>query len=681
MRTFAQKPKVPQQATPAKSTIFGRAHVGQSHEVNSILHLQRTIGNHAVQRLLQANPEELAAGSATTASTHFEHDFSRIRVHPPAAGSIPTQLAINKPGDEYQPEADRVAEQVMRASEPQLQCLQVDSIDSGSTVVPPIVHEVLRSAGQPLSAATRGVMEPRFGHDFSEVRVHTDAKAAESARDLNASAYTVGSNIVFGAGQFLPETQTGRHLLSYELTHVAQQRRSPVPVARGVSVPSDSHERQAGAVADALMRGGNIAPLLDSGPGPISHSLQRQPAPSPARPLKYDRTVFHIPSVPQGQSAASLRQALNNKVNQGIIVSFTTRGGTGNTEIFMLAVLFSLAERGRWGTETDVVTPIDWPAKAGDSAPRGQITVRIDHNGAASAELIARGVPVVTQQTTAAALKTDFKLAAVTDDGTARWSPNELNDVGAALDLLPGGDKAALEGVELIRVNNIPGKPSEAGQFEFPQPVAASASAVGINAKLRLTSRAFDRDTLQFFGGTRKTVPASFQTILHEVGHAVESEVYRSKWRAHAQALAETKAAGNVQESDARKKERKEVEDKIKTAKTQAEKDRLEKKLLQYDLDLALISETATDKKAAETKLKEKEKEVTDMDVAGQTERLRKFVDLVTRNRIAPFTDYSRQGNKEFYAEAYSLWLVDPEFLQTNYRVVYNFFENGDYRQ
>lgn len=89
--------------------------------------------------------------------------------------------------------------------------------------VPPIVHEVLRSSGQPLDTTTRAFMEPRFGHDFSHVRLHTDAKAAESARAVNALAYTVGRDVVFGAGQYQTRTTTGRQLLAHELTHVVQQ--------------------------------------------------------------------------------------------------------------------------------------------------------------------------------------------------------------------------------------------------------------------------------------------------------------------------------------------------------------------------------------------------------------------------------------------------------------------------
>ena len=73
-----------------------------------------------------------------------------------------------------------------------------------------------------MDAATRTLFEPRFGHDFSHVRVHSDAKAAESARAVNAWAYTTGSDIVFGTEQYLPRAQTGQHLLAHELAHVMQ---------------------------------------------------------------------------------------------------------------------------------------------------------------------------------------------------------------------------------------------------------------------------------------------------------------------------------------------------------------------------------------------------------------------------------------------------------------------------
>jgi Domain of unknown function (DUF4157) len=87
---------------------------------------------------------------------------------------------------------------------------------------PATVHEVLRSPGQALDDATRAYFEPRFGHDFSRVRVHTGPAAEQSARNVNAKAYTVGHDIVFGAGLLSPETHEARRLLAHELTHVVQ---------------------------------------------------------------------------------------------------------------------------------------------------------------------------------------------------------------------------------------------------------------------------------------------------------------------------------------------------------------------------------------------------------------------------------------------------------------------------
>ena len=181
----------------------------------------------------------------------FAHNFSRIPVHAPAPILIQPKLTVNTPGDIYEQEADQLAEQVMRMPEPQLQracarggdcakCqttqssqdpphLQTKSIGSSAsaqTEAPPIVHEVLASPGQPLDKATRAFMEPRFGHDFSQVRVHTDTAAAKSAQAMNALAYTVGRNVVFDSGLYTPQSNVGRNLLAHELSHVLQQKSS-----------------------------------------------------------------------------------------------------------------------------------------------------------------------------------------------------------------------------------------------------------------------------------------------------------------------------------------------------------------------------------------------------------------------------------------------------------------------
>ena len=109
--------------------------------------------------------------------------------------------------------------------------------------VPPIVHETLRSPGEPLPADTRALMESRFGATFGAVRVHTDASAQRSAEAVNALAYTVGHHIAFGLGQYAPATASGRQLLAHELTHVVQQRGSGAVLQRQPAASSKPASR------------------------------------------------------------------------------------------------------------------------------------------------------------------------------------------------------------------------------------------------------------------------------------------------------------------------------------------------------------------------------------------------------------------------------------------------------
>ncbi|MGJ5179592.1 eCIS core domain-containing protein [Bradyrhizobium oligotrophicum] len=101
---------------------------------------------------------------------------------------------------------------------------QGGDVSTPAGIAPPIVHEVLRAPGQPLERAARSTMESRFGQSFAGVRIHTDARAAASARAVGARAYTVGHNVVFGAGHYSPASSAGQRLLAHELAHVVQQR-------------------------------------------------------------------------------------------------------------------------------------------------------------------------------------------------------------------------------------------------------------------------------------------------------------------------------------------------------------------------------------------------------------------------------------------------------------------------
>jgi hypothetical protein len=153
----------------------------------------------------------------------------------------------------------------------------------------PVLDVVGSGGGQPLDRTTRAEMEAGFGDDFSDVRIHTGGKAADSARSVQAKAYTVGNDIVFGGDSFSPATSAGKRTLAHELTHVVQQRSGPVdgtPAAGGVSIshPSDRFEQAAEHTADRVMAttlggtpaAGAAVQREDEDAAPTDQALQRQ---------------------------------------------------------------------------------------------------------------------------------------------------------------------------------------------------------------------------------------------------------------------------------------------------------------------------------------------------------------------------------------------------------------------
>jgi len=161
---------------------------------------------------------------------------------------LQAKLTVGSVNDALEQEADAAADRVMSIAEPQISlaappmlsrkcqhceeeeeeekgALQRKTSGDGAAAVQasPIVDAVLSSPGRPLDTAAQAFMGNRFAADFSGVRIHTDTRAAQSADEVGALAYTVGSDIVFGAGQFDPGSFTGRHLLAHELAHTLQQ--------------------------------------------------------------------------------------------------------------------------------------------------------------------------------------------------------------------------------------------------------------------------------------------------------------------------------------------------------------------------------------------------------------------------------------------------------------------------
>jgi hypothetical protein len=176
---------------------------------------------------------------------------------------------------------------------------------------PAIVHEVLRTPGQPLDRATRAAMEDHFGRDLGPVRIHTDARAAESARAVDALAYTVGRHVVFGSSLYAPRTDAGRHLLAHELAHVVQQD-GPSPSTEAIAIgrADDPAEAAAQGAANAALAG---QPARLSG-GSRSASLQRQRPQSPPVPNLPPRQAATPPAVPLCSGQTDITQTFRTFV-------------------------------------------------------------------------------------------------------------------------------------------------------------------------------------------------------------------------------------------------------------------------------------------------------------------------------------------------------------------------------
>ena len=236
-------------------------------------------------------------------------DFSRIPVFSPERegqvqgrslfhaqvlpGVIQTKLVVNEPGDKYEEQAERVAEQVIRMATETVSVQQGHSprfiqrapataetaqgawkygtgVGSASSAgIPPSVQTELRSPGQPLNGGTREFMEARFRQDFSKVRLHTSESAAESARAVHARAYTVSDHIVFGDGQYAPGSRDGARLLAHELTHVLQQRNG----GSSAYAPESVCEANANSAANNVLGNPAMPPIIV----PASINVAREP--------------------------------------------------------------------------------------------------------------------------------------------------------------------------------------------------------------------------------------------------------------------------------------------------------------------------------------------------------------------------------------------------------------------
>ena len=316
MRAFTQRPRASHGAESDERTPTVNSHFGHGKP---------------------SSEQEPTAISSDGLSARFGHDFGRLPLRAGAVPPLQAKPTVSTPGDRFEREAESVAERVSRMPEPslmracacggdcpkcsqgngehqKLQARPADPAAAATAAAPPSVGEVTRSSGETLDPSTRRFMEPRFGYDFSRVRVHTDARAQQSARDVRARAYTVGRDIVFAAGQYAPHTEAGRRLLAHELTHVAQQSAGQ-PTAL---VQREGEEEQPG---EGDGDGPNPPPIPEAPPPVSATPTSEEAAPEEAAPELTGPGPFfgHTTEITleTGNTAAS---PLNNLVHQQVCV-------------------------------------------------------------------------------------------------------------------------------------------------------------------------------------------------------------------------------------------------------------------------------------------------------------------------------------------------------------------------
>ena len=213
-----------------------------------------------INSAVQCAPEKIKSTSAGGPGDDIPDPNPDPSLAPALPPTAQAKLLVSRPGDPWEQEADSIADRVMRMMTPTVQrtcagpglcdCPECrkrqeeqkayrkaseDSVaedEIAEDAAPLVCEAVGRGGGQPLDGPARAFLEPRFGHDFSRIRIHTDQRAARSAIAVNARAYTVGNDVVFGSGQYAPDSAAGRHLLAHELTHTIQQGQSPALVQR-----------------------------------------------------------------------------------------------------------------------------------------------------------------------------------------------------------------------------------------------------------------------------------------------------------------------------------------------------------------------------------------------------------------------------------------------------------------
>lgn len=248
-------------------------------------------------------------------------NFHNVSILPPTALPIQTKLKINTPGDKYEQEADAVADQVMRmhATNVQRKCAECEKEEMiqtksrgnlGNTASSALMSQIqsTRCGGQAMDMGIRSFMEPRFGADFSGVRIHSNGQAAEMNREINARAFTVGGDIYFNSGAYNPVSAEGKKLLAHELTHVMQQHNSTV---KNSIQKQDDSPATLGGPSTPLNTGEVVRVEVRAGAGSIEPMTHNYPV-SP-------NGCVNLPMVGCIQARGRTPTQLRSDINQALI--------------------------------------------------------------------------------------------------------------------------------------------------------------------------------------------------------------------------------------------------------------------------------------------------------------------------------------------------------------------------
>jgi len=490
------------------------------------------------------------------------------------------------------------------------------------------------------------------------------------------------------------------HDVAHELTHAAQQR-----ATSGPSIGAREAEHRADAVANTALSGNTGS--VQAGRVPSAAILGAGPP--------YSREAITLAAPKAGASVQDLKDQLQLKIDAGDITAYSIKGVKSGDpeEKFLYNALILLANQGRWGSELDLVTSI--------GTGKGLVTVRFDASGKAEAELIGKSAPTVKAafskpKDARDALIAQFKLADVKGEKGRTWSIDELNKVLAAWGRLSKKEAAALEGYTLIRTDklSLAGEPLQ-GQTTHTDEVKPGEVTAKHVREIRFADSAFKDDDKSFIGDATDAAPASFEILIHEVGHAVEAKPFDDL---NAIAAGDAAKANKAKKDahDAQLVGKKEISTALKKRFPPADLaagqplfnalSAAHKALQQFEMTPDAANEAAAkkaidDRDAVKASIAKGNKVVAGLSTAlaaqdayfaalqkfraasdnaatsrknadalksgANTKRLQAFVDFVVKENIPRPTAYAEKHwpsePAEFYDEAFSLWKNDPVFF------------------